>query len=49
MAAPSTAPAVLRTNKLPPCDLHSHWGNAAATVSADEVKVIKSKLTANGG
>jgi hypothetical protein len=29
--------------------IRNSWGNAAATVSADEVKVIKSKLTANGG
>jgi mono/diheme cytochrome c family protein len=25
------------------------WGNAAAAALADEVKVIKSNLTANGG
>jgi chromosome partitioning protein len=29
--------------------IRNSWGNAAAAVSADEVKVIKSILTANGG
>jgi mono/diheme cytochrome c family protein len=29
--------------------IRNAWGNAAAAVSADEVKVIKNNLTANGG
>jgi mono/diheme cytochrome c family protein len=29
--------------------IRNSWGNTAAAVSADEVKVVKSNLTANGG
>jgi hypothetical protein len=29
--------------------IRNSWGNAAATASAEEVKFIKRKLTANGG